>query len=424
MLTFAPRHDASESTTDQAHSGSEGAGRLDVRGIVHSTGGLGVAAALPFALAIIGLAIPLGWKESCTGVFGNWRHSINPALTRDSAFYRAVSGFDQAAANVATILYAAILVMIGIGAAFLIDRLLGRWIRSLAPAIAVGLTAAIAAVFFVNRQEWSLLPALLPLLLPIVIGVSAVQTWRSAALKFSPFALCLTAVFALGLLPKILLNVRWSQYGFVLAMPGTLLLVHLLIQTIPAWLQRNRGSGTTFRAIWVGVLTLCGLMQFLSWNRIDQMKTQTVGEGSDRFYADPHYDNRVLPTVRSLAYLRRVMTPDDTLCVIPEGATLNYLLRKRNPTGFLIFNPWEFDVHGGESRILGKIAQNAPKYIVFVGLDMTEHGRGNFGDEQFGKSIREYIDAEYKVVDASMQADPHGRPDFQAIVYQRRHSTD
>ena len=61
-------------------------------------------------------------------------------------------------------------------------------------------------------------------------------------------------VFSLGLLPKILLNVNLTHYGFGLALPGTLLLLVALIDWVPALLSRLGGSGWFFRAAVLAVL--------------------------------------------------------------------------------------------------------------------------------------------------------------------------
>jgi hypothetical protein len=259
------------------------------------------------------------------------------------------------------------------------------------------------------------------MLLPGIVVVCLCQMRRPMFLAGPNYPLFLVAVYASGLLPKILLRVGWGHYGFVLAMPGTLLLVHIAIHSIPSWLQPRIGSGNTFRALAIGLLSACAMHQAATWRRIDGMKTLAVGKGGDCFYVDPQHDGRSLPTVRTLEYLQRVMRDGQTLVVLPEGATLNYLLRRRNPTPFLLFNPWEFDAQGGEQLVTEALIRSAPDYIVLVTLDMADHGRGEFGNPQFGGRILAFIEKQYEMVGRQISgADSGAAPKFQSTIFKRR----
>jgi hypothetical protein len=423
-LTYSSRSDTSIACPDQRHLTSRTAILGDARAIIVAVVRLVVVATLPILAAFVALDIAVGWKFACMGIFGNVQHSLNPSLTLNNGFYRSVSGMDELNIRVAMMFQALMLLSIGVGSAFLIDHLLRGWIRSNFSISLAVVVIGIGATIGIPPQDFSILTTPLPLVLPLVIGVTACQSWHTPTARSSSVPLCLIAVFALALIPKIILNVRWAHYGFALAMPGTLVLVHILIHTIPDGLRRNRSSGNVCFAITTGVLTACALVQFLSWNRIDEFKTQPVGEGGDLFFADPYQDDRVRVTVQSIEFLRKAMKPNDTLSVIPDGSMINYLLRKRNPTGFLMLNPWELEVHGGEDCVRDLFAEAAPDFVALVTMDMTIFGRGNFGDRLYGDAIRKFIDSHYRVVDSNPPSDSRGRLPFQVVVYQRRDPTD
>jgi hypothetical protein len=153
--------------------------------------------------------------------------------------------------------------------------------------------------------------------------------------------------------------------------------------------------------------------------RIDGFKTVAIGEKGDRFYSVPGHDGRTIPTVETLAWLKANVHADDTLIVFPNGCMLNYLLRMRNPTRFLMFNPWEFEAHGGEQLVTESILHAAPDYAVIVTEDMTIHGRGNFGDPEFGGEIRRFLDEDYEVVDVQTSEGGASGP-FSSTVFKRR----
>jgi hypothetical protein len=286
--------------------------------------------------------------------------------------------------------------------------------------IVVGLAAAMAGLVAIRPDLWSHVPAALPLILPALILTLVVRLRRGRSLPSADLTLCLLSVYGLFLLPKIVLAIGWGHYGFVLAMPGTLVLIHVAVHSVPEWLRSRFGRGDCFRALAAGLLAACAFVQFYLWNRKCELKTLAFGEGGDRIFVDRQNDARALPTVRTLSFLRREMGENETLVVIPEGATLNYLLRKRNPTEFLMATPWEFDAHGGEGRFLDALERQRPDFIVIVQMDMTIHGRGNFGSPQYGGKIVEFLHARYDPVDSHSHADPYGGAPFQAIVFKRR----
>jgi hypothetical protein len=211
-------------------------------------------------------------------------------------------------------------------------------------------------------------------------------------------------------------------------MPGTLVIVHVAVYTIPNWWKERRHSGRWFQALAVGVFASAAMSLVINWVQIDQLKTLAVGERGDRFFSEPTYDGRTYdgrttPTVQTLAWLKAHVHADDTLVVFPNGCMLNYLLRMRNPTRFLMFNPWEFEAHGGEQFVTESILRAAPDYAVIVTDDMTVHGRGNFGDPEFGGAIRRFLDENYEIVDVQTSQGGVGGP-FSSTVFRRRAIVD
>ena len=419
VLTYAPISSPSLSSADPSLPVPLNGFRVRALGIVASILRLSIAALIPVSIAFFALSISVSWKHACEGLFVNLQLSATTSLTMNNGFYQTVSGMDDLQANFKRMLVVAVILAGSTAVAAMIDRGLDQPIRSRLLITVIGLVSGILSAVCISPNMFFLFPTCLPLVLPFVIGVSAFQCWQNPSTRRSLLPLSVISVFALILLPKIILNVRWVHYGFALAMPGTLLLIHLFVHTIPDWLSRRGSSGKIFRAIAVGALSGCASVQFLFWNRIDELKVQPVGEGRDVFYADPSYDDRVEVTLKTIEFLRKSMGHEETLCVFPEGSTINYLLRKRNPTGMLMFNPWEIDVHGGEDGVRESLIRTAPDYLVLVTMDMLIFGRGDFGSRQYGESILRFIKSDYHVVDVNSQSSVNGGPAFQATVYKR-----
>jgi hypothetical protein len=386
----------------------------------------GIAAIVPIGIAWLGLTYSLGWKLAAKAIFINYKLALDPDLTARSRFYRALSGLDSPSENALGMFLSALTVVAvataAVALSVLAGKAFGRATRTISWMVAVGITAALIALRMVTQNQWSLIPAALPLLLSVIVVVT-LRRCRQIGFMQPAYLQLLVAVYAVGLLPKILLKVDWGHYGFVLAMPGTLLVVHLAIRSIPEWLEQRFGSGNTFRALAIGAMSACAIYQVAIWERIDRMKTLTIGTGGDRFYADPQHDDRSLPTLRTLEYLQRVMRNGETLVVFPEGATLNYLLRKRNPTPFLMYNPWEFDAQGGEQGITETLIASSPDYVVLVTQDLAVHGRGEFGNPHFGGQMLAFIEDQYEIAARHVSSAASGdQPTFQSTVFKRRRS--
>jgi hypothetical protein len=199
-------------------------------------------------------------------------------------------------------------------------------------------------------------------------------------------------VFALALLGKILFYSRIFHYGFVLAMPATLLLVVALLDWLPAVISRRGGYGPVFRAAALALLGV-GTVAYLSiQSQFLNSKTTPVGEGMDGFWADARgmYVNDVLD------YVAQNAKPGETLAALPEGVMINYLSQRENPTPYVFFMPFDLAIFG-EDRMLAAYQAHPPDYVVLVNSDTSEYGVRFFG-VQYGRQLRAWVDRNYEQV--------------------------
>jgi hypothetical protein len=383
------------------------------------------SAAIPVAVSCVALTFPLGTGGAIRATLGSWVYAVDPELTTRSGFYRVLGGWDRPVENIQQMLLAAVCVsagsIVGVMLEMLFRDLLKGRVGRVVMAVAIG-CGGVAAVFVFPELRAFVeggMSQALPLVLSVVIVAALVGTVRR---KDGPggSVLLLTSIYSLALLAKIMLAAGMGHYGFVLAMPGILVFLHVAVSAVPEWLRRRNYAGTYFRALVLGLVWGVALLKAQHWIRIDAAKTMAFGSGGDLIYVDPRYDDRAAPTVQTLEFLQKAMQPGETLVAIPEGTTLNYLLRKRNPSGFLMFSPWEFDAHGGEQRFLKSMMETPPDYIVLVTMDMTIHGRGNFGSPEYGQRIYAWIDRNYQVVNGFSSTNAGGQPTFQSAVFKRK----
>ena len=209
--------------------------------------------------------------------------------------------------------------------------------------------------------------------------------------------------FALAALAKIFLLARIYQYGFVLAMPATLLLVVALVAWIPGEITRRGGDGRLFRGAAQGLLAAAVAGHLLVMSPFLDAKSARLGAGGDAIRVSPGVARAM---ARTLATLREDPAPAAPLAVLPEGVMLNYLLRRPTPTPHFSFNPFELRVYG-EQEILDGFRSTPPSSVVLIHHDTSEHGARFLGLD-YGQSLLAWIRERYRI--ALQLGDPPLQP--------------
>jgi hypothetical protein len=216
------------------------------------------------------------------------------------------------------------------------------------------------------------------------------------------------SVFALGLLAKMLFAARLTHYGFVLAMPAALLAVAGLTGWVPEAVAARDGDGRVFRLYACGVLAvLVGVYVINSRYRLSR-RTCAVGAGSDLFFAD----ECGCFIQKALGELDRSAGPGDTLAVLPEGAMVNFLARRANPTPYLSLMPLEMTIFG-EARMLAAYRAHPPDWILLAHRDSSEFGPRFFGKD-YARDVTAWIGEAYE------EAALFGAPPFEGAYFGMR----
>jgi len=378
------------------------------------------ALALPLLfLAALTTALPfeLAWR----GVLGNLTQ-LGPNLLGD-AFYLSGAGLDAPGSNALRILFASITLAGLVFALVSVDRELERraapaWLR---PVATIGVFAL--AVTVPAPSTWFAAAASLPVVaFATGAGATAVlfRERRSGPAALRPAALLLWSVWSLGLLGKLLLLPRFQHYGFALAMPAGLLLVAILVGIVPELARRAGGNGVFARS---AATALCAAA-VLGCLRVS---AERYAE-KDRWVGPPGDEIRVESAERAprgvrmgalQSRLAELLPPDATLMVYPEGAMLNYWLRRDNPSRYMLYLPTELDA-AGRSAVLADLRAAAPDFIVLLQRGHGEFGVGPFGrDPRNGRALVAWIRSNYEPVER-LGPEPFTGRGFGAEVW--RHS--
>jgi hypothetical protein len=374
------------------------------------------AVTLPLTfLLLLGARMPL--PLAIEGVLGNWSH-LGAGILAD-AFYLRGAGLDAPVENSLVAGFSFLCVGAFAAAVLGLDRLLPSGRARLS--IALGAGAALFALLMVwpRLVPWQSLARALPLVAASVAVALMLSLWQArtdVSLLARRGPLAVYAVVALGLLGKMLLNARFEHYGFALAMPATLLLVAALYGLAGA--VRGRGllaTSLVTAVVAAGVVSLLGRA-----NDFYRRKDFAVGQGADRIVSfSPYTSPRPQRMAQALEKLGALMPAQSTLVVLPEGASLNYWLRKRNPSGFLLYLPTEIAAFG-EARMLAGLSASPPDFVALVHRLSEEFGTGPFGvDPRNGRALVEWVKRHYERV-GRVGSEPFGRGGFGVVMLRRR----
>jgi hypothetical protein len=376
---------------------------IGVRSGLRLAAGFVLAFLLPSAAFFVFLALQMPAATALQGVLGNWWYL--DAGIADDPFYRSVLGLDDVAGNLwrALVMFAGVagFAALAIAAERLLRRAPGRdgvW------GAAAGSAVFLAMTLFSAALPWLDLARALPLVslfaLAALLGLCLHhRTERETLARWAPLALW--ATFSLLLLGKMILHARFYHYGFALAMPASVLLVACLLHLLPtAGGARLAGCGIS-RMIALGAIA-AGVLFLLRWSdAIYAHRDFAVAEGSDAILVEgPARDPRGQAVSTALEKLEELMPPAATLLALPEGAGLNYWLRRRNSTRYNLFLPVEIDAFGGDQEMLRDIRAHPPDFVALVHRDHAEFGVGPFGiDPRNGRGIMDWVTRNYRRID-------------------------
>jgi hypothetical protein len=381
-------------------AGGEGAGAR--------VGLLGAAALLPPVAAFGLLALGLPAASAARGVLGNWVH-LGQSPFRDP-FYRTLAGLDDPVASLRSAVLAALaLLAFGFGVRGL-DRVTppgnaGRVLR-----IGVGLAVAFLLGSVLGERGRHVLMAGLPAVAVVVAGVVGRQAWREPG--GGRWGLFLFAVYGVFLLPKMGLAADVGHYGFVLAMPAFLCGAAFLVAAPGC----SRGTARIAGGVAVFVLTVSFVAESRDHLRV---KDFALGVGDDVILVPGRFKSPRGPLFQqTIERLESRLDEDSTLLVMPEGAILNYWLKKRNPSPYFLYLPTEIRAFG-EDRMLAALEADPPDYVAFVHRWNEEFGVGPFGeDPENGRALVAWVRERYRPV-VRLGAEPFRGRGFGVVVLER-----
>lgn len=326
----------------------------------------------------------------------------------DQYFYRLCLGLDRPGINIGYILtWSSGLIL------FLALGIIAT--RRIFFAAAAGILIFAAAIYL----DWTQIGYALPLLSIVSCFFLWSNFWKQPAHDAPVFPM-LWSIFALILLSKLGLFCRVWGYGFVLAMPAFAGGIYFLLWLFPSWLEKHGTNPRIFRVL-IWAMLMCACVQ-LARTAIANYQTvnYTVGSGANEIKTASYISYpRGEDIADALAWLKTNAPPSATLAVVPEGATINFLSHRINPTGFLAWTPGELAVYG-QTNLQARFEKNSPDYVILIQRSGEEFGWQYFGlQPEYGQAMMQWIRQNYELV-FQRGAVPLQSGDFGLQILKRR----
>ena len=337
------------------------------------------AALLAPLLAWAALASALGAREALLGVIGAWRYVFDGRITGLS-FYRWVSGTDQTLDNLVRLVEYAAAELLLLGSCWYCARKLPRTEALVAWSAGAALGPLLVWLLPIGDLDWLELARPWPLF----AGLAMLWFARQRGVLAASFA-----TFALVLLAKMALNSRVQMYGFSLALPATLLVCLLVVETLPRLAEARGASFVHARALGCGALCAFALGHLRVMADYARIPTSWMGAGRDAFRVDSR--GRILGA--ALHELQQKLQPGESFVVLPEGVMLNYLARVPAPAKYINYMPPELLMFG-EDEMVADLRAAPPAAIVLLHKNTSEYGCPWFGRD-YGRLFQAWIDESY-----------------------------
>ena len=181
------------------------------------------------------------------------------------------------------------------------------------------------------------------------------------------------------------------QYGFVLAMPGTMTCV------AACWwcAGRSRTAAADRGASRAGRCCCSRWLRgstFGPWRRPLQRTPRQSAPAVTALFARLPEQAAVLG--EALTAIDSDLGEGQTLAVWPQGCMVNFLTRRKNPTPYIVLMPPEIAMFG-EAKILESYRKDPPDFVLLLQCDTAEYGIGPFG-EGYAQRIAAWLRTEYR----------------------------
>lgn len=355
--------------------------------------------ALPIVTATLFLALAMSPAEAFLGVVSPWRIHFIKEIGAFTA--PGLMGINDLAHNVKAIFeYAGWLILLFLPALLLavltnfaptsVDSKGKKVLKKIVvPVVGILYSVALFSIFRMwGNLAWFEALRPLPLYLIVILIWFSIHFLKGIESQKAVRVISFS-VFSLTMLAKIIFNVHLYHYGFVLALPATLVFVSTLISWIPSVLDRRGVNGNIVRVAGLALLAIACFVYIDKTAALLSYKRSVVASGPNTYRTDVRGEFMVMAYNEIISNSK----PGSTLAVLPEGAMFNFLTYRRNPTPYSNFMPPLIKIWG-EDNMINSFQKHPPDYIVLFHKSAREIGYPFLGQD-YGIKLMSWINQNY-----------------------------
>ena len=364
---------------------------VDLKSLALFLGGL----VLPGLSFIIYFSFHMPFGKAIKTIFNAWIFLFNSDL-RALPLYKWIMGFNDPWGNLSTMLLYALVLAAVLILMFIINRACEQGIRRYLVGSSALICALIAlGVYSIPSIPWLSLGRPLPFFMLLFAIFLSIQIFKNRS-RIEPRIITqwVLVLFSLMLLLKILLNAHIYHYGFVLALPATLVMVVFLAYEVPLRVRQTLGDSGFYRsAMWTLILVVVGNHAWITYQTY-QMKNYPIGSSRDLVIDyHPAFTPRGEAMNLALNYIDQNIAPEQEFATFPDGIMLNYLARRRSPISDITLNPGVW-ILVGDDAVLDRLKRSSPPYIIYMDREFPYFGYNHFGKD-FAQKIHAWIQSNY-----------------------------
>jgi hypothetical protein len=378
-----------------------------------------IGALLPTLLFTVYFAQFFSWARAFLVSSRAWL-SVFESAHNSSPLAIRLLGFDHPWSRFITELtgttLACVVILALFGATVLVNIATSRWFRSFVTFISL-LVFGWLGCYVVNWIEvGQCLFGLTLLYLLISIGSLLVGSSKSKPDRDIRTLRILIAGLAIALMARMFLNPRIYHYGYYQAALAAILPPAIMVSELPNWCRKG-GAALLVAAVGTLALVLPGITNLaLRSQRALALKIQPIAAGRDRFYCFPAQMDSIGGVVSAVIGVLREKGHHQTLTVLPEGESINYFARLRNPVPHACFYRGAMETQT-ESELVEDLQRTSPYWIVIISRDLIGWGIERYGENtESGEEVLTWVRQNYKQV-ASIGGDPLDYHERGAIIF-------
>ena len=370
-------------------------------------------------LATIYFSLQMPLSEAIFYIFLPWLHVFGSSIS-DLPMYRWVLGTDYLGENITKMFsYLSLIAGFCLGL-ILLDRFLHKRTKG-SPLAGWGISFLIVSTLAFWHHLFPLFE--ITRSLPLIILTYSVYLFsglfnRKIEGSNQRLGLLVFSVFSLVLMFKMFFHVQVGHYGFALALPATLVLIHLLTHEIPKRARTISEATHIFRPVAITMVAIFIALHIQFEYRIYFLKNHPVGRDSD-ILLDYHsfLNPRGIIFNDAIDFIEHEIPRDAKFVAMPGSIILNFLTRRESSLKYVYLDPGAFLLIG-DYKIYQDLQKAHPPYIVLVEQKFPQQGQTEFGKD-FGKHILQWIHENYYLIQ-QYGAEPFKTDEFGIQILKRK----